>query len=168
MVPCTKMAGNDAQTRYHKVQKKKKNSFIYKNRPLAQSHKPPNSVTTEECYVCACGWEFTGLRRTPPIGNLHQSPTHLFSPSWTLPMLQDGNNSKNLAWSLEVIFHLVHSFNWALCFNELGTVYILSDRIKANRFNITILNYGLFFKTSLLQIIKKNRKTTEIKDGGHT
>lgn len=43
-----------ANTWYYKAQKN--NNFIYKNRPLPPSHKPLNSVTTEECYVCACGW----------------------------------------------------------------------------------------------------------------
>jgi len=47
------VAGNDTNTWYYKAQKN--NNFIYKKRPLPPSHKPLNSVTTEECYVCACG-----------------------------------------------------------------------------------------------------------------
>lgn len=60
--------------------KHKKQIYLQK---LPPSHKPLNSVTTKECYVGACGWgwEFTGLRRTPPSAKLHYSSTHLFSLS---------------------------------------------------------------------------------------
>lgn len=50
-----RVAGNDTQTRYYKAQKKTTTLFT-KKQTTAPRHKPLNSVSTEECYVCSCGW----------------------------------------------------------------------------------------------------------------